>query len=58
MRLEIKSLSSYRSERVKSVEFHPKEPWLLCSLYNGSVHIWNCESQSLVVTFEVCLAPG
>lgn len=30
---------------------------MLVSLYNGNVHIWNCESQQLVKTFEVCDLP-
>jgi WD40 repeat protein len=34
-----------RSERVKSVDFHPTEPWVLASLYNGNVYIWNYETQ-------------
>ena len=24
---------------------HPNEPWMLVSLYNGNVHVWNYESQ-------------
>lgn len=34
-----------RSDRVKSMDLHPKEPWMLVSLYNGNVHIWNYDSQ-------------
>lgn len=30
-----------RSDRVKGVELHPTEPWLLANLYNGNVYIWN-----------------
>lgn len=25
-----------RSERVKSVDFHPQEPWILTTLYSGT----------------------
>ncbi|CAM0135100.1 unnamed protein product [Umbelopsis sp. WA50703] len=46
-----------RSERVKSVDFHPTEPWVLASLYNGNVYIWNYETQALVKTFEVADVP-
>ena len=27
------------------MDLHPKEPWMLVSLYNGNVHIWSHESQ-------------
>lgn len=32
---------SARSDRVKSLDLHPTEPWVLVSLYNGAAHIWN-----------------
>lgn len=34
-----------RSERVKCVDLHPTEPWLLTSLYSGIVQIYNYETQ-------------
>ena len=49
---------SARSDRVKCVDVHPTEPWMLASLYNGNVHVWNYESQTLVKTFEVTDLPG
>ena len=42
-----------RSDRVKCVDLHPVETWMLVSLYNGNVHIWNYENQQLVKSFEV-----
>jgi len=45
LRLDIKRKLSARSDRVKTVDLHPSEPWMLASLYNGNVHIWNFESQ-------------
>ncbi|KAJ3286524.1 Coatomer subunit beta', partial [Blyttiomyces sp. JEL0837] len=48
---------SNRSDRVKAVDFHPTEPWLLAALYNGNVYIWNHETQNLVKTFEVTELP-
>ena len=45
LRLDIKRKLSARSDRVKSVDLHPSEPWMLASLYNGNIHIWNFESQ-------------
>lgn len=56
-RLDIKRVLNCRSERVKSIELHSTEPWMLCSLYNGIVHIWNYETQSLLKTFDVCEPP-
>uniref|UniRef100_A0A0E0LD44 Coatomer subunit beta' n=1 Tax=Oryza punctata TaxID=4537 RepID=A0A0E0LD44_ORYPU len=38
-----------RSERVKSVDLHPTEPWIMSSLYSGSVCIWNYQTQQWVV---------
>lgn len=51
--MDVKRKLSARSDRVKSTDLHPTEPWMLVSLYNGNVHIWNIESQTLVKTFEV-----
>ena len=30
---------------------------MLASLYNGNVHVWNHEKQTLVKSFEVCDLP-
>lgn len=57
LKLDIKRKLSARSDRVKSVDIHPSEPWMLVSLYNGNVHVWNHESQQLVKSFEVCEPP-
>ncbi|KAJ3035062.1 Coatomer subunit beta' [Rhizophlyctis rosea] len=57
LRLDIKRKLYNRSERVKAVDFHPTEPWLLAALYNGNVYIWNHENQSLVKTFETTDLP-
>ncbi|KAG5316577.1 COPB2 protein, partial [Pseudoatta argentina] len=57
LRLDIKRKLTARSDRVKSVDLHPTEPWMLCSLYQGHVNIWNHEIQTLVKTFEVCDLP-
>ena len=57
LRLEIKKTLSARSERVKSVEFHPSEPWVLCALYSGNVVIWDHNTQSIVRQVEVCSVP-
>jgi len=46
-----------RSDRVKSVEIHPTEPWVLAGLYNGHVYIWNYNTGLTVRTFEVAENP-
>ncbi|PSS07451.1 Coatomer subunit beta-2 like, partial [Actinidia chinensis var. chinensis] len=57
LRLEIKRKLAQRSERVKSVDLHPTEPWILASLYSGTVCIWNYQSQTMVKSFEVTELP-
>ncbi|XP_065060961.1 coatomer subunit beta'-like isoform X2 [Rhopilema esculentum] len=57
LRLDVKRRLSARSDRVKCVDLHPNEPWLLASLYNGNVHVWNHESQTLIKSFEVTDLP-
>ncbi len=54
LRLDVKRKLLARSDRVKCVDLHPTETWMLVSLYNGNVHIWNYENQQLVKSFEVC----
>ncbi|KOM44545.1 hypothetical protein LR48_Vigan05g215000 [Vigna angularis] len=46
-----------RSERVKCVDLHPTEPWILASLYSGTVCIWNYQSQTMAKSFEVTELP-
>ncbi|KAL1551322.1 coatomer subunit beta'-1-like [Salvia divinorum] len=57
LRLEIKRKLAQRSERVKSVDLHPTEPWILASLYTGTVCIWNYQTQIMVKSFEVTELP-
>ncbi|KAL0441561.1 UNVERIFIED_CONTAM: Coatomer subunit beta'-1 [Sesamum radiatum] len=57
LRLEIKRKLAQRSERVKSVDLHPTEPWILASLYTGTVCIWNYQTQTMVKSFEVTELP-
>jgi len=42
-----------RSDRVKSVDMHPTEPWVLCALYTGKVVIYNYATGTTYKTFEV-----
>lgn len=57
LRLDIKKKLSASSERVKSVDLHPSEPWVLSALYTGNVMIWDYESGSLAKSFEVSELP-
>ncbi|KAJ1889064.1 Coatomer subunit beta' [Kickxella alabastrina] len=57
MRIDIKKKLLARTKRVKSVDMHPTEPWMLASLYDGKVHIWNYETQTQVKSFEVSGLP-
>ncbi|VDN01653.1 unnamed protein product [Thelazia callipaeda] len=57
LRLDVKKRLLARSDRVKSIDLHPTEAWMLVALYNGNVHIWNYENQQLVKSFEVCELP-
>ncbi|CAK6965402.1 coatomer subunit beta'-like [Scomber scombrus] len=57
LRLDIKRKLTARSDRVKSVDLHPTEPWMVASLYSGSVVVWNHESQTMVKVFELCDLP-
>jgi len=57
LQLEVKRGLTARSDRVKCVDQHPSEPWMLAALYSGNVTIWNTDSQTLVKSFEVCDLP-
>uniref|UniRef100_A0A0A9D4L8 Uncharacterized protein n=1 Tax=Arundo donax TaxID=35708 RepID=A0A0A9D4L8_ARUDO len=51
LRLEIKRKLAQRSERVKFVDLHPTEPWIMSNLYSGSVCIWNYQTQGILKGF-------
>ena len=55
--LRVQRKLSSRSDRVKSVDIHPTEPWVLSAMYNGHVFLWNYNTQSLVKSFEVSDQP-
>jgi coatomer subunit beta' len=46
-----------RTDRVKNVDFHPTEPWLLAGLYNGTVQIYHVDTGAVLKTFEVSEVP-
>lgn len=43
--LDLQKKFSVRSDRVKCVDLHPSEPWILVSLYNGNIYIYNYQTQ-------------
>ncbi|VFQ83845.1 unnamed protein product [Cuscuta campestris] len=57
LKLEIKRKVAQRSERVKSVDLHPTEPWILASLYSGTICIWNYQTQTMAKSFEATELP-
>lgn len=57
LRLDIEKKLHQRSERVKCVDIHPTETWVLATLYDGRVFIYDYEAGSVVKTFEVTDQP-
>lgn len=57
LRLEIKKKLSARSDRVKCVDLHPTEPWVLSALYSGNIFLWDTETSSLLKSWEICELP-
>jgi coatomer protein complex subunit alpha (xenin) len=41
-----------RTSRVKGLCFHPSLPWLLASLHNGSIHLYDIYAKRLLWKFE------
>ncbi|CCK70852.1 coatomer subunit beta' KNAG_0F01840 [Huiozyma naganishii CBS 8797] len=57
MKFDIKKAFSNRSDRVKGIDFHPSEPWVLTTLYSGKIEIWNYETQQEVRSIHVTETP-
>ncbi|EGV64577.1 Coatomer subunit beta' [Yamadazyma tenuis] len=57
MKLDVVKQFSIRSERVKGIDLHPTEPWVLTTLYNGKVEIWSYATNSLVKSIQVTDLP-
>ncbi|XP_034230743.1 coatomer subunit alpha isoform X1 [Thrips palmi] len=41
-----------KSARVKGLSFHPKRPWLLSSLHNGIIQLWDYRMCTLLEKFD------
>ncbi|XP_064607662.1 coatomer subunit alpha-like [Liolophura sinensis] len=41
-----------KSARVKGLSFHPKRPWVLASLHNGTIQLWDYRMCTLIDKFD------
>ncbi|UYV67028.1 COPA, partial [Cordylochernes scorpioides] len=41
-----------KSARVKGLSFHPKRPWILASLHNGVIQLWDYRMRTLLEKFD------
>ncbi|KAF9927332.1 hypothetical protein FBU30_003331, partial [Linnemannia zychae] len=41
-----------KSNRVKGIAFHPKRPWILAALHNGSIQLWDYRMGTLLERFD------
>ena len=41
-----------KSNRVKAVAFHPTRPWVLASLHNGIIQLWDYRLKFLLDQFD------
>ncbi|XP_076809045.1 coatomer subunit alpha-like [Clavelina lepadiformis] len=41
-----------KSARVKGISFHPKRPWVLASLHNGCIQLWDYRMCTMIDKFE------
>ena len=41
-----------KSARVKGISFHPKRPWILTSLHNGNIQLWDYRVCTLIDKFD------
>jgi len=41
-----------KSKRVKGLSFHKYRPWILASLHNGSINLFDYRAQALIDKYE------
>ena len=46
-----------KSNRVKGIAFHPKRPWVLSSLHNGIINLYDYRMGVLLEAFEEHVGP-
>ncbi|GJD12566.1 Coatomer subunit beta'-1 [Galdieria sulphuraria] len=56
-KLEVSKTFEARSERVKCVDLHPNEPWILACLYDGSIIVYEYNSGAVIKSFETVEQP-
>ena len=54
MKFEIKRKLVAKTDKIKSVDFHPTFPWVLLALYKGSIQIYDYNTflNILRISFE------
>lgn len=57
MKPQIQKVFSQGSARVKCVDLHPINNWVLVSLYDGTVELWDYIANSLIKSIEVTDVP-
>lgn len=53
-RLDLKKKLLLRTDRVKAVDLHPTEPWVLSALYTGKVLVHDIDTQKVIKSIDVC----
>jgi len=41
-----------KSNRVKGLAFHPQRPWVLSSLHNGAIQLWDYRMGTLIDRYD------
>jgi coatomer subunit beta' len=49
LRLEVKKLMLERSPRVKAIDFHPVNPWVVFGLYSGTLSLYDYSNNVKVI---------
>jgi coatomer subunit beta' len=57
LRLPLSRTGSLKTDKVKSLDFHSGNPWVLLALYNGTMAIYNHNDLNCVRTFEAGQLP-
>jgi len=41
-----------KSQRVKGLSFHPKRSWILASLHNGAIQLWDYRMGTMIDSYQ------
>lgn len=55
LRLEIKKLMLERSPRVKAIDFHPQNPWVVFALYSGTLALYDYSNNVKIYLSKTCI---